>query len=47
MTAHTPAGKPVRPEDVAAVVVFVASDTAAMMHGAVVDVDGGISATHM
>ena len=47
MTAHTPAGTVVMPEDVAAAVVFVASDAAAMIHGAIVDVDGGISATRM
>jgi NAD(P)-dependent dehydrogenase (short-subunit alcohol dehydrogenase family) len=45
MTAGTPAGRVVRPEDVAAGVVFLASDGAAVMHGTTLHVDGGISAT--
>jgi NAD(P)-dependent dehydrogenase (short-subunit alcohol dehydrogenase family) len=45
LTAATPAGVPVQPEDVAAAVAFVASDDAKMLHGAIIDVDGGISAT--
>jgi NAD(P)-dependent dehydrogenase (short-subunit alcohol dehydrogenase family) len=47
LTAGTPAGHPVRPEDVADAVVFVASGAASMMHGAIIDVDGGISAARM
>ncbi len=47
MTAGTPGGRPVRPEEVAAMVAFVASDDAAMIHGARLDVDGGISATRL
>jgi len=47
MTASTPAGTVVRPDQVAAGVVFVASDDAAMLHGTILDVDGGISATRM
>lgn len=46
MTAGTPAGRPVRPVDIANAVVFLASDEAAMVHGVVFDVDGGITATH-
>lgn len=45
MTAQTPAGEVVRPEDVAEAVVFLASDRARMIHGARIDVDGGIAAT--
>jgi 3-oxoacyl-[acyl-carrier protein] reductase len=45
MTAGTPAGRVVGPEDVAAGVVFLASDGAAMVHGTTLYVDGGISAT--
>jgi NAD(P)-dependent dehydrogenase (short-subunit alcohol dehydrogenase family) len=45
LTAGTPAGLPVQPEDVAAAVAFVVSDDAKMLHGAIIDVDGGISAT--
>ncbi len=45
MTASTPAGKPGRPEDVAAAVAWLASDDAAYVHGAVIAVDGGITAT--
>jgi NAD(P)-dependent dehydrogenase (short-subunit alcohol dehydrogenase family) len=47
LTAGTPGGKPVQPEDVAAMVTFVVSDEAAMIHGATFDVDGGISATRL
>lgn len=45
MTASTPAGVVVRPENIADGVVFLASDKAAMIHGITLDVDGGISAT--
>lgn len=45
MTATTPAGVPVRPEDIAATVVWVVSDAAAFVQGAILDVDGGLSAT--
>ena len=45
MTAATPAGVVVQPEDVAAAVVFLASDDARMVHGVTLHVDSGISAT--
>lgn len=45
MTAVTPAGKVVLPDDIAQGVLFVVSDRAALMHGATLDIDGGISAT--
>jgi NAD(P)-dependent dehydrogenase (short-subunit alcohol dehydrogenase family) len=37
----TPAGKPGTPADVAAAAVYLASDEAAFVHGAVFDIDGG------
>jgi NAD(P)-dependent dehydrogenase (short-subunit alcohol dehydrogenase family) len=37
----TPAGKPGAPADVAAAAVYLASDEAAFVHGAVFDIDGG------
>ncbi|MCZ2837057.1 SDR family NAD(P)-dependent oxidoreductase [Modestobacter sp. VKM Ac-2985] len=47
MTATTPAGVVVRPEDVAHGVLFLASDDAAMVHGITLYVDGGITATKL
>ena len=47
MTAATPAGVVVQPQDVAHSVLFLASDDAAMVHGTTLYVDGGISATRM
>ena len=47
LTAGTPAGVVMRPDDIARAVLFLASDDAAMIHGVVLDVDGGISATRM
>lgn len=47
MTAGTPAGVVMRPDDIARGVVFLASDDAAMIHGIILDVDGGISATRL
>lgn len=45
MTAPTPAGHPLNPDDIARAVVFLTSDGAAMIHGTVLDVDGGITGT--
>ena len=39
----TPAGKPGAPADIAAAAVYLASDEAAFVHGAVIDIDGGRS----
>ncbi len=47
MTAATPAGVVIRPEDIAEGVLFLASDDAAMVHGITLYVDGGISATRL
>lgn len=46
MTAGTPAGKPGTPQDIAAAVAWVVSGEASYVHGAVIPVDGGITATH-
>ena len=40
--AQTPLGRMGRPEEVAAVVVMLASDAASFVHGAHVDVNGGL-----
>jgi NAD(P)-dependent dehydrogenase (short-subunit alcohol dehydrogenase family) len=45
LAATTPAGVLVRPDDIARGVVFLVSDDAAMVHGATLDIDGGISST--
>ncbi|TFC16878.1 SDR family NAD(P)-dependent oxidoreductase [Cryobacterium glucosi] len=45
MTAGTPAGMVIRPSDVASGVLFLVSDDARMIHGVILDVDGGISVT--
>lgn len=45
LTAGTPAGVVLRPEDIAKGVLYLASDEAAMVHGITLYVDGGISAT--
>lgn len=47
MTATTPAGVVVQPEDVAKGVLYLAGDDAAMVHGITLYVDGGISATRL
>lgn len=41
--ARTPAGRLVRPEDVADAVVFLCGERAAMIHGQTITVDGGYS----
>jgi NAD(P)-dependent dehydrogenase (short-subunit alcohol dehydrogenase family) len=45
--ATTPAGKPGTPADIAAAAVYLASDEAAFVHGAVFDIDGGRSNVFM
>ncbi|HUE61201.1 MAG TPA: SDR family oxidoreductase [Acidimicrobiales bacterium] len=40
-----PAGRPAAPEEIARAIVFLASDEASFVHGAVVAVDGGRAAT--
>jgi NAD(P)-dependent dehydrogenase (short-subunit alcohol dehydrogenase family) len=41
LAATTPAGRPSQPEDIAAAVVFLASDGAKQIHGNILNVDGG------
>jgi NAD(P)-dependent dehydrogenase (short-subunit alcohol dehydrogenase family) len=45
MTASTPAGTVVSPDDIARGVLYLVSDDAAMVHGTTLAVDGGISVT--
>ena len=45
MTASTPAGTVVSPDDIARGVLYLVSDDAAMVHGTTLSVDGGISVT--
>lgn len=45
MTAGTPAGVVIQPDDIADAVLYLVSDDARMVHGITLDVDGGISAT--
>ncbi|WP_032380543.1 SDR family NAD(P)-dependent oxidoreductase [Rhodococcoides fascians] len=45
MTAGTPAGTVLSPQDIADGVLFLVSDNAAMVHGTTLYVDGGISVT--
>jgi len=47
MTATTPAGVVVQPQDIAHAVAFLVSEEASMIHGATLAVDGGISATRL
>ena len=42
MTAHTPIGRPGTPDEVASAYCFLASDFAAFINGAVLQVDGGL-----
>ena len=47
MTAATPAGVVVQPDDIARGVLYLVSDDAAMVHGTTLYVDGGISTTRL
>jgi 3-oxoacyl-[acyl-carrier protein] reductase len=42
MVAHTPLGRLGEPEDIAHTYVWLASEQASFVHGAVISVDGGI-----
>jgi NAD(P)-dependent dehydrogenase (short-subunit alcohol dehydrogenase family) len=46
MAARTPAGRVGTPEEVAAAVVWLASDDASFVHGTTLDVDGGALNTY-
>ena len=41
LPAGGPAGRPGQPEEIAAAIVYLASDQASFMHGAILPVDGG------
>lgn len=45
MTSGTPAGRPGTPDEVAAAIAWLVSDEASYVHGALIPVDGGITAT--
>ena len=47
MTAKTPAGVGVQPQDIADGVLFLVSDAARRVHGTTLYVDGGITSTRM
>ncbi len=42
MVAHTPIGRMGRPEEIAEAYLWLASDAASFVHGAVLSVDGGL-----
>ena len=45
MTKGIPAGRPGTPDEIARAVAWLVSDNAAYVHGAVLAIDGGITAT--
>ena len=45
LASLAPAGRPARPEEIASAIVYLASDQASFVHGAVLAVDGGRAAT--
>ena len=47
MGATTPAGVPIRPDQIASAVTFLSGEGAAMIHGITLYVDGGISSTRL
>ena len=44
LAAQAPAGRPASPEEIAEAIVFLASDRASFVHGAILPVDGGRTA---
>jgi NAD(P)-dependent dehydrogenase (short-subunit alcohol dehydrogenase family) len=47
VTKDVPLGRPARPEEIANVICFLASDEASMVNGAEVTVDGGEGTVHL
>ena len=44
LAAQAPAGRPAAPEEIAEAIVFLATDRASFVHGAILPVDGGRTA---
>jgi NAD(P)-dependent dehydrogenase (short-subunit alcohol dehydrogenase family) len=44
LAAQAPAGRPAAPEEIAEVIVFLATDRASFVQGAILPVDGGRTA---
>ncbi|MGY2905363.1 SDR family NAD(P)-dependent oxidoreductase [Bradyrhizobium sp. URHC0002] len=44
LAAQAPAGRPAAPEEIAEVIVFLSTDSASFVHGAILPVDGGRTA---
>ena len=45
LASLAPAGRPASPDQIASAIVYLASDQASFVHGAVLAVDGGRAAT--
>jgi NAD(P)-dependent dehydrogenase (short-subunit alcohol dehydrogenase family) len=45
LASLAPAGRPAAPDEIAAAIVFLVSDQASFVHGAVLAADGGRAAT--
>jgi NAD(P)-dependent dehydrogenase (short-subunit alcohol dehydrogenase family) len=45
LASLAPAGRPAIPDEIASAIVYLASDEASFIHGAILPVDGGRAAT--